>query len=367
MARQPTATAKKIAVIGGGINGLCSAWELAKRGASVSLYERGQLMSETSRNSSKMLHGGVRYLENMEIRLVYEALRERSWWLQHCPELCHEIQLVLPIYKGGPRPKWMLHAGLVLYDFLAGKRRLSPHKWLDRDQLLQRDPNLHSEGLVGGFRYADGQMDDYQLGLWVAEQARNCGVEIHEHAAVQRIGTDGTLQLETGTLQFDGIANVAGPWAEALLQGSSIDSKMQLDLVRGSHILFDGEPRQAYLLQTTGDGRVFFVLPYQGKTLVGTTEERQGLDQAISPSESEIDYLLREYNHYFSAQRTRKDIVAVCAGLRPLIRSADQPRKASREYVLEQQQRLLTVYGGKWTTARALGQKVATRLLKQAE
>lgn len=353
----------KIAVIGGGINGLCCAWELASRGAQVTLFERGKLMRETSSNSSKMLHGGVRYLENLEIRLVYEALHERAWWLQQCPELCREIHLVMPVYKGGPRPKWMLQIGLKLYDQLAGKNNLSQHQWLDREQLLQHDPDLNPERLLGGFRYSDGQMDDYKLGMWVADQARSAGAQLMENAPVTSISTDGVVKLDSYSHQFDAIANVAGPWAEELLLRSGIRSKKKLDLIRGSHIVFDGEPAQPYLLQAAKDGRVFFVLPYQGKTLVGTTEKRQQLDEAIVASDEEIDYLLEQYNRYFNDNRGREHIVATTAGLRPLIKSASNPRKVSREYVLERQQKLLTVYGGKWTTARALGKKVADKLL----
>ncbi len=241
-----------IAVIGGGINGLCSAWELARRGARVTLFERGELMRETSRNSSKMLHGGVRYLENLELRLVYEALRERAWWLQRCPHLSREMRLVMPVYKDGPRPRWMLKAGLTLYDLLAGKQNLTPHRWLGREQLMELDPGLQTDGLQGGFRYSDGQMDDYRLGLWVADRAREAGAEIVENTEVLSLSVDGRVTTAGQSRNFHAIANVAGPWAEQLLRQSGIPSSMHLDLIRGSHILFAGEPAQPYLLQTDG-------------------------------------------------------------------------------------------------------------------
>ena len=363
MTPSKSSPSQRIAVIGGGINGLCSAWELAQRGARVTLFERGELMRETSRNSSKMLHGGIRYLENMEIRLVYEALRERAWWLQRCPHLSHEMQLVMPVYEGGPRPRWMLKAGLALYDLLAGKQNLTRHRWIGRDELLALDPGLVANGLRGGFRYSDGQMDDYRLGLWVADRAREAGAEILETTAVTSLSIDGLVSTAKQSFQFDAIANIAGPWAEQLLVQSGIPSPMHLDLIRGSHILFAGEPAQPYLLQTDKGGRVFFVLPYQGNTLVGTTEVRQRLDQPIVASAEEVDYLLQQYNNYFNQHRSRADIIATTAGLRPLIQSAANPRKVSREYEIVQQGSLLTVFGGKWTTARALGKKVADKLL----
>lgn len=351
-----------VAIVGGGINGLCCAWQVALAGHDVTLFERGELMRETSARSSKLLHGGLRYLENAELRLVYESLHERSWWLEHCPELTQRITITLPFYRGSPRPRWMLGAGLWLYDTLAGSAGLGRHGWLNADALRAADPTLRPERLVGGFQYHDGQMDDYRLGLWVADQAREAGARIEEHAGVERVATDGGITIAGNRRAFDAVINVAGPWAEQLLVRSGIEPGHHLDLVRGSHLLFDTEPAGAYLLQTGADRRIFFVLPWQGKTLVGTTEVRQSIDQPIEPDASEIDYLLSEYNRYFAPPRSRDDIAASFAGVRPLIRSAADPRKASREYVLEQQGRLLTVYGGKWTTARALGRKVARRI-----
>lgn len=354
---------KQVAIIGGGVNGLCCAWQLALSGAKVTLYERGQLMTETSCSSSKLLHGGIRYLENMEFRLVYEALHERAWWLQNCPELTSELRLILPSYRGGPRPRWMLKAGLSLYDLLAGKHNLTPHAWQSADELTRIDPELKNEGLQGGFVYSDGQMDDYQLGLWVADQARGAGAQLVEQAPVERFNTQGQLWIDGKRQCFDEIVNVAGPWAGHLLEASGISSGCTLDLIRGSHILFEKPPAQPYLLQTEKDGRVFFVLPYKDQALVGTTEARQGINEPIVASDDEIDYLLYQYNRYFKQQRKRQDIVDVIAGVRPLIKSAANPRKVSREYVLEQQGQLLSVFGGKWTTARALGRKVASRIM----
>ena len=352
-----------IAVIGGGINGLCSAWVLAQQGHAVQLFERGALMQATSRSSSKLLHGGLRYLENYEFRLVREALRERDAWLQRAPQLAQPLRLVLPIYQNSRRSRALVALGLWLYDHIAGKSILPKAQWLSRQELLLRDPQLQDYGLLGGYAYSDGHMDDEALGLWVAAQARAAGVHIHEHRPVQRISPAGELTLADGQeLHFERIANVGGPWALELLAQSGLQAEHRLDLVRGSHLVLDTPCPQAYLLEVPHERRIFFVLPWQGKTLLGTTEERQTLHEPIACSAAEEDYLLAAYQHYRNAAAPSPTVASRFAGVRPLIYSAADPNRATREYALEQQGRILTIIGGKWTTSMALAGKVAAQI-----
>lgn len=154
-----------IGIVGGGINGLCCAWQLAEQGHRVDLYERDTIMNATSRASSKMLHGGLRYLENGEFRLVREALRERDDWIRRTPQLAKPLRLVMPIYHESRRPTWMIALGLFLYDSLAGESLLPKAKRLSSRELARRDPELITEGLQCGFEFSDGQMDDHALGL----------------------------------------------------------------------------------------------------------------------------------------------------------------------------------------------------------
>ncbi len=355
--------ALNIAIIGGGINGLCSAWVLAQQGHAVQLFERDALMQATSRSSSKLLHGGLRYLENYEFRLVREALRERDAWLQRAPQLAQPLRLVLPIYQNCRRSRALVALGLWLYDHIAGRSILPPAQWLSRAELLQRDPQLQDDGLLGGYAYSDGHMDDQALGLWVAQQARAAGVQIHEHSPVQCIKPTGELTLADGQqLNFDRIANIAGPWALQLLAQSGLQAEHRLDLVRGSHLVLDTPCPQAYLLEAPGERRIFFVLPWQGKTLLGTTEVRQGLDEAMACSAAEEAYLLAAYQHYRDQSAPMPAVVSRFAGVRPLIYSAADPNRATREYALEKQGRILSVIGGKWTTSMALAGKVADKV-----
>lgn len=355
-------TSLRIAVIGGGINGVMSAWSLAQAGHAVELFERGRLMSQTSATSTKLLHGGLRYLENLEFRLVREGLRERAWWIQQAPHLAHPLEIILPVYTWSRRPAWMVRIGLGMYDWLAGERSLGRHRWHDRDALLRLQPDLNPEGLRGGFTFWDGQMDDRALGLWAAERAREAGVQVHEDAAVEHVSTDGGLWLGGSRHAYDRVVNVAGPWACELLRASGVSCDHTLDLVRGSHLVIDRPCPAGVLGEIRDERRIAFALPWQGRTLVGTTEVRQGLEQAAACSDVERDYILAFHNRLMRTPAGVGDIISSFAGLRPLLRSAADPSRATREYAIESRDRLVTVLGGKWTTARALGEQVAARV-----
>ncbi len=351
-----------IGIIGGGVNGLCCAWQLAKKGHQVQLYERDTIMNATSRFSSKLLHGGLRYLENREFRLVQEALRERDLWIKRTPHLAKPLRLVIPIYQQSRRPGWMIALGLFLYDHLLGKSQLPKACYLSVQELMRRDPTLKCEGLQGGYEFSDGQMDDQALGLWVAEQAQQAGVNITEHTEVTFITKGGQVTIANGvTYEHDRLINVAGPWAQSLLQASGLDSPYELDLLRGSHLIMGGSCKQAYLLEAPNDRRVCFVLPWKGDTLIGTTEVRQTLNEPISCSPEEQSYLLNTWSYYFP--KTQPKLINTFAGLRPLLRSALDPSKVTREYAIHRTDNLITVLGGKWTTALALADKVSCAIL----
>jgi len=355
----------KIAVIGGGINGVMAAWELAKAGHSVDLIEKSNVMSATSSASTKLLHGGLRYLEHGRFSLVRESLRERAWWLEAAPDVTQVIPILFPIFQGSPRSRWTIKLGMVLYDRLAGKFGVGKHRWMNCDELLEVIPDLKSAGLKGAYLFYDGQMDDHALGLWATEQAKAEGVTVREHTRVDRITADGSVEIQGNQRQYDRVINAAGPWAVELLKQSGLPHEYDLDLVRGSHLLLDRAMNYGLMLNARTDGRLFFVLPYKGKTLLGTTEVRQELNEPVACSKSETDYLITAYNDTFDDSIDQSDVVSSFAGLRPLLKSHKNPNKATREYRIEQHEKVITVFGGKWTTARSLAKEIATKANNQ--
>lgn len=349
----------QIAIVGGGINGVMTAWELARRGHAVQLLERDSLMSGTSSASTKLLHGGLRYLEQGDMKLVYESLHERAWWLRNAPHLTAVVEIFLPIYDRSPRGRLVLEIGLTLYDRLAGKAALGAHRWWRVSDLPPAARGLTRPGLRGAFSYFDAQMDDSALGLWAADQARGAGVTITDHTEVSRVSADGELVSSRGSHRFDVVVNAAGPWAKQMLERSGIESATRLDLVRGSHLIVGRNLSAGFALQMPRDGRLVFALPYHGRTLIGTTEVRQSLTDPIECSAEERQYLLSSYNTFFAEPVTDSDVETTFAGVRPLVDAGLSPHEQRRGAIVETRGRVVTIFGGKWTTARTLGRQAA--------
>ena len=349
----------KIAVIGGGINGVMTAWELCRHNHEVTLFEKNTLMSKTSSTSSKLLHGGLRYLENLEFNLVKEALRERHWWLNRSTKFVKPIKIFIPIYKNSKRSALLYKIGLCLYDFLAGKNNIGKHQSHSKNSMQSLCPELKIDGISKGYSYFDAQMDDYQLGLWAANKAKeNNNLVIHENFLIDKINNNGEIFFKKNKQKFDKVINVCGPWANKLLKDSGIDPFQQLQLIRGSHIIINQKLNHGYFLEVPGETRIFFVLPYMGKTLIGTTEEEQSLTAKIKITNSEIDYLLNAFNNYFKKKISKNNIVSSFSGVRPVIKDSKSISKSSRDYKIAKDKNLICVYGGKWTTSRQLAKKV---------
>ena len=356
----------RIAVIGGGINGAGITWELARKGYEVTLFERGRCGAQTSSATTKMIHGGLRYLEALHIGLVRESLRDRAWLLEHLPQLVKPLEILLPIYKDSPRSRFEIKSGLILYDLLAGRANIHRHQSRSAEELLSMAP-LVSDHLRGGFSYWDAQVDDAALVRAVVDSAQRDGATIREKTPVtglHRRKKEWIVDAGRGESRFDMIINAAGPWMNELLKENRIRTRYKLSLVRGSHLILEHRVSEAgILLQSVGDRRVFFVLPWKETTLVGTTEvvQRGSLDD-VQASEEEIDYLITRFNRYIRERISRDDIASTFSGVRPLVGRRSNPSAIGREYRIQRSGNMINIFGGKMTTFMSLARKVGMRV-----
>jgi glycerol-3-phosphate dehydrogenase len=353
-----------LAVIGGGINGAGIAYDAAGRGARVLLLEKNDLASGTSSASTKLIHGGLRYLEHREFALVREALQEREVLWRMAPHAIRPMRLVLPV-RGGARPAWLLRAGLFIYDHLGGRKLLPPTKTIRLDQ----DPAgkaLRFGGLA--FEYSDGWADDARLVVLNARGAAQRGATIlPRHGLTSAVRQNGHWRIVAGgrTFAARALINAAGPGVAAVGTAVDPDHVPPLRLVRGSHIVVDRlfDHDRGYFLQLD-DGRIFFALPFEMDfTLIGTTDVDHRPGEPVRASEAEVDYLLQAANHWFRRSLSRTDVRHSFSGVRPLVASADgKPEAASRGYRFDLSEPdagapLLTVLGGKLTSYRHLAER----------
>ena len=353
-------------IAGGGINGCAIAREAALLGLKVLLVERDTLAAHTSSASSKLIHGGLRYLETYEFRLVREALVERERMMAAAPHLIRPMAFVLP-HAHAVRPRWMVRAGLYLYD------ALGIGSSLPRSQSLRRD-DPHLAPLTpdsSGFLYWDAQVDDAALVRANAEDAIANGAEVVSGVAVtgaERGGTGWDVTLSDGrTIDARAIVNAAGPWVLELLKAIRIQTASGLRLVKGSHItvpaLWDGD--HAYILQQP-DRRVVFAAPWKGQTMIGTTDVPVNHPGDAAIDADEVAYLCAAANRYFRRQISPADITGTWSGIRALYdNGAGEARTVTRDYHLDLDKRgapVLSVFGGKITTARALAEHALAKL-----
>ena len=351
-----------VAVVGGGINGAGIAWELARKGYEVTLFEKGRCGEQTSSATTKLIHGGLRYLEGLHVALVRESLRERAWLLEHLPQLVHPIEILLPIYDDSPRSRRIVHAGLVLYDALAGRSKIRRHASLSAAELMSRAP-LVERKLRGGFSYSDAQTDDRELVRVVVASAVRDGLTLRERTRIAGLRGDRNEWIVNGQ-RFRVLVNAAGPWMNELLAENGIRSRYRLSLVRGSHLVLKHRVSESgLLLQSLTDRRIFFVLPWKETTLVGTTEvvQREPLD-GVHASDEEIEYLIARFNRYLREPISRDDISSTFAGVRPLVGRSANPSAIGREYRVERRDNLINVFGGKMTTFMSLARNVGMRV-----
>jgi glycerol-3-phosphate dehydrogenase len=346
-----------VVIIGGGINGAGIARDAAMRGLKVLLIEKGELGSATTIASTRLIHGGLRYLEHFEFGLVRESLREREILLRIAPHLVRPLAITIPIYKQSRRGWLTIRAGMILYDLLSWAKSLPRHQMLSRTETLKRWPGLNPEGLVGSALYYDAQVEfPERLVFANVQSAREFGAEVLTHTRVTSLTGSG-VEFGGQFVEASVIINAAGPWIDHVL--APVKSPKLIGGTKGSHIVvpvFPGAPSNAIYLEARSDGRPIFIIPWNKHYLIGTTDVPfEGDPDEVRCEPWEIEYLLSETNLAVpGAHLTRNSILQTYSGVRPLPYHSSTRRHFIREH--PQLPNLLSIVGGKLTTYRSLSE-----------
>lgn len=361
-------------ILGGGITGAGVALDAALRGLRVALIDKGDFASGTSSASSKLVHGGLRYLEHGDFRLVYEALHERGRLLRNAPHLVRPLRFILPFHGGARVPSWKFRVGIILYDLLAGAHNIHRGQATTRRRLTCEFPGLQAKGLQGGVEYFDAQMDDARLCLEVLRTAALQGAVVANYVEAIAFEPSGVRVYDRrGGREFVVVAkqvlNATGPWGDGVRRLAGDDGGPLLRPTKGVHLLAEGRGLSAaFLLLHPTDGRVFFVVPWLNKTLIGTTDTLcDDSPDALNATPADVDYLLKGFNRYFDPQLSEADALGSFAGLRPLIRARPgEPSALSREFQLHTSPSgLLTAAGGKYTTYRHMAEVITDTIVRR--
>ena len=369
-----------VLIIGGGITGVGIARDAALRGFRTALIDKADFGAGTSSHSSRLIHGGIRYLEQGALHLVFEASHERRVLLKIAPHLVRPLAFLFPVYRGSRVPAWKLRAGMWLYDVLSAFRNVRAHRWLRPKKVRRVEPALRERGLVGAALYYDAQTDDARLVLATARSAARAGALVANYVEVSTLlKPDGrvrgaavrdVLTGETFTICAHAVVNATGPWSDVLRRLDDPAAEPLLRLTKGAHVVVERRRianEHAVTLLSQLDGRVMFVLPWGELSYIGTTDtDADSSPDTLRVTAGDVTYLLRSANAAFpDAHLGAKDIVSAWAGLRPLLRQDDHasPSQLSREHrVVESAHGLITIAGGKLTTYRVMARDVVDRI-----
>lgn len=362
-----------LAIIGGGASGLGVALDALSRGLRVALFEKADFAQGTSSRSTKLVHGGVRYLAQGQIGLVLEALRERGRLLRNAPHLTANQPFIIPVYTFVDR--WKYSIGLKVYDWMAGSLRLGKSRFISKEETVSRLPQVKEKGLRGGIVYHDGQFDDARLALTLAKTCDGMGGCMLNHCAVTRLTKDSGGKIngvevkdaiggKRYTIRAKAVVNATGVFADKILKMDQPDVGKMIQPSQGIHLVLDrsflgGE--DALMIPSTSDGRVLFAVPWYGKLVVGTTDTlREKAKMEPQPLAREIDFILDTAKDFLKRAPKREDVLSVFAGLRPLAapkEGSTKTKEISRSHkVIVSDSNLITLTGGKWTTFRKMGE-----------
>ncbi len=367
-----------VLVIGGGINGAAIAHLAALNGLKTALLEKGDFASGTSSKSTKLIHGGLRYLENLEFGLVREALKERSIQLRAAPHLVKPLAFIIPVYQNDKRPLGLMRMGVSLYDALSGRYLIEPHRSLTPAEVCRYVSGIKTEGLTGGIMYYDAQMDDARLCLENVLSAASEGAHAANYVEVQSfikengkaVGVKAYDRL--GARHFEVSAKrivcAVGPWTNVLMRKEEGRVEPMVRATKGVHVVCHGQvSSRALIIPTQKDNRFFFVIPWMGNSLIGTTDtDYSGSPDEVGVDQEDVDYLFRELRRLFPEEVFKKEkIITMFSGLRPLVHRSGNPADLSRRHVIrESYSGVLYVVGGKYTTYRKIAGDCVKRILR---
>ena len=365
-----------LVIVGGGATGLGAAVEAASRGYKTLLLERDDFAKATSSRSTKLSHGGVRYLQQGDVSLVFQALHERGIMIRNAPHLAHPLAFIIPAYRWWEKAFYGI--GLTVYEFLAGRLSLGHSRVLSRKKTLEQLPTVKAEGLRGGVLYYDGQFDDARMAVTLARTADDLGGTVLNYFEVTgllktggKISGVAARDAETGreyTLQAKAVLNATGIFTDAMRKLDDPAAKEILAVSQGSHIVLDQSffpGGAALMIPKTEDGRVLFAVPWHGRVVVGTTDLHAPKPLAEPRIlEEEIEFLLHHTSKYLSRSVQRSDVLSVFSGLRPLVQAGheESTAKLSRDHtILVSPAGLVTITGGKWTSYRHMAEDAVNR------
>ncbi len=365
-----------VIILGAGINGCGIARELAMSGKTVTIIDKSTIGSGTSSKSSRLIHGGLRYLETLQFKLVHEALLDRQELLKIYPDLVKMRSFYIPIYKPSPRPAWMIWFGLKFYDLLSRKNKQHHSRVIPRTQFSVHAASFKPKGLKAVFHYYDAKTNDLQLTRRVALDAIENGAKFYKNIYISSISNDNdsfTIRTNQGDFIAPILVNSTGPWIDEVNNKFKFPAKFSIRKVSGIHIIVEGLLTNDLMFMQTKQKRIFFVIPEpeNNQTLIGTTEreETDPIDNIVV-NEDDILYLIKNINNYLKPgfQILRKNVKDAFIGVRPLVAEADNPTNLSREYALDKHTigntTLLHVFGGKLTTYLSLARKVRKLLYR---
>ena len=343
----------RIAVIGGGIIGVSIALKALKKGFKVTLFEKGKLLASNSAYSSKLIHGGIRYLENLEFNFVRKSLKDRHYWLSNYGEFVRPIEKIFLIKEGFGRPSSHLYFGAKLYELLAGKYSVGKTSFLNKDSIQKKIDNL-SEHINSGVSYWDCYMEDKELSKQLVKDLEDLDCDIRENCLINKVKKSGEVEHAQQIDKFKYVVNCTGPWVNNILDSKS---KYEIIPVKGSHLVLNQKINNGFVLQNN-DGRILFQIPFRDHSIFGTTEIECSLTQAPEITKEETTYLKDVYNVYF---KNMPEIIGSYSGIRPIVKTRNFSIKLSREDKIEKAGSLINIYGGKWTSAPSIADELFKR------